>query len=105
MTLPAFDLSVLSVQGISGRLMIELLDGDVPVDEIEIGPVVFQVAAHAIFALWVLHLETCVIPVFFRERFSNFLVAIETFKCGSFSAKLMAARALGCPGQLLMRFG
>lgn len=98
MTLPAFDLSVLSVQGISGQLMIELLDGNLPVDETEIGPVVLQVAAHAIFALRILHLETCVVAVFFGEGFSDFLMAIETLKRGSFRAKLMAGRALGCPG-------
>ena len=105
MTLPAFDLSVLSLQWISGQLMIELLDGNVPVDETEIGPVVLEVAAYAIFALRVLYLQTCVIPVLFRERFSNFFVAIETLKCGSFCAKLVAACALGCTGQLLMRLG
>lgn len=100
----AFHLCVLSVQGIPGQLVVELFQWSIPVNEIEIDPVVLQMAADAVFPLWILHPEPEVIAVLLCERLGDFLVAIQALERRRVRAKLMATRALRRSGQGLMRF-
>jgi len=99
----ALNLCVLSIKRISAQLVIELLEGYVPVNQIEIGPIMLQVAAHAILAVGILHLQVRVVPVLLRKRLGDLLVAIQALKCRSLRPKLMAARALRCARQGLVR--
>jgi hypothetical protein len=92
---PAFDLRVLAVQRVPGQLVIKLLDGSIPVYQGESESVVFQVTTDAVLARRILHLETCVIPVFLRKRLGNLFVTIEALEDGGFRSELMATRALG----------
>ena len=67
-------------------------------NDVEIFAVVFQVAAHAILAGGILHVELKVVTVFGGEGLGDFLVAIEALKGGSTAAELVAGIALGGAG-------
>lgn len=56
---------VLSFQGVTCEAMIELLRWMLPVNELEIHPVVLEVAAYAVFAVGVSHLELRMIAPLF----------------------------------------
>jgi hypothetical protein len=75
------------------------------VNQIELLPVVLQVAVHAIFSIRILHLHMEVIAVFVGEVFGDFLVAVEAFKCGSAGPENVAGVALSCSGERGMGFG
>ena len=63
-------------------------------DDVEILAVVFQVAANAVLAGGIVHLELEVVAVFCGERLGDFFVAIEAFEGGSAGAELVAGIAL-----------
>ena len=67
--------------------------------------VVLQVAAHAIFAIGILHLHPEVVTVLVGEGFGNFFVAIEAFEGRRTRPKDMAGFALRCAAERRMRFG
>jgi hypothetical protein len=83
-------------ESIAGGTMVEVLFRWLPVNEVEVLSVVFQVAAHAIFALRILHLKAEVKAVFVRQGFRDFLMAIEAFKCGSTRTEDVAGITLRC---------
>lgn len=56
---------VLSFQGVACETMVELPLWMLPVNELEIHTVMLQVAAYAVFAVGVFHLELCVIAPLF----------------------------------------
>ena len=70
-----------------------------PMDQIEIFAIVFQVAPHAIFPIGIQHTEPRVVTVLAVEPAGNFFVAIQALKCRRARAELMATRALCCPCQ------
>ena len=92
------------IERVAREPVIELFERHLPMDQIEIESVVLQVAAHAIFALRILHLETRVIAVVPCKRLSDLLVALDAFECWSVRAKLMATRALRRSRQGLVGF-
>jgi len=88
------DVGVLALQRIAGEAVIEFCRWRFPVDDIEIFSVVFEVAANAILAGRIVHLELEVVAVFGGEGLGNFLMAIEALEGGSAGAELMAGIAL-----------
>jgi hypothetical protein len=48
---------MLFYEGISGEAMIELLQGRVPMDQRKILSIMFEMAAHAILAIGILHAQ------------------------------------------------
>src|ERR1700694_4600545 len=94
-----------SIQNIACQAVIELSKWQLPVDEVEVSAVVFEVAAHAVSALGILHLQAGVIAVFFRQRFGYFLVAVQAFKCRGLCTEQVATCALRGPRYTLVRFG
>ena len=68
-------------------------------NQIELLPVMLQVATHAIFSIRILHLHMEVVAVFVGEVFGDFLVAVEAFKCGSAGPENVAGVALSCSGE------
>ena len=85
--------------------VIKLFLGRLPVNQMEIFAVVLQMAANAVLATRILHLKLEVIAVLGVEAPGNFFVAIEALKRRRAGSELMAARALRCACQGLMRFG
>lgn len=96
---------VLPFQRIPGQPVIELLRWPLPVDEGKILAVVLQVAADAVLAVGIFHLQLGVIAPLLRKQLGNFFVAIQAFERGSAGAKLVAARTLRCSAKRLVRFG
>ena len=88
------DIGVLALQRIAGLAVIKLCRRRFPMDDVEIFAVVFQVAAHAVLAGGILHVQLKVVTVFGGEGLGDFLMAIETLKSGSAAAELVAGIAL-----------
>ncbi len=68
----------------------------------KIKPVVFEVAAHAIFAAGIFHPEPRVISTVRGEMLRNLLMALETLERRRAGSELVAARALRCARERLM---
>ena len=98
MTLRTRDVCVFAVEGVAGQLVVELLLRWLPVDQGEIDTVVFEMAAHTIFAVGIFHGEARVISATCGEMLRNLLVALETFECRGAGAELVAGRTLRCAG-------
>ena len=60
----------------------------------EILAVVVQMAANALFAVGILHLEPRMVSVVFRKQTRDLFMAFQTFERGCARTKLMAAGAL-----------
>lgn len=101
----ACDPRVLFHQGVSGQPMVELLNGRVPVDQRKILAIVFEVAAHAILAIGILHPQLRVIALFCRQAVCDFLVAFQAFEGWRAGAELVAGVALGRAVERLVGFG
>ena len=84
--------------------MIKLLDWNVPVNQVKINSIVFEMAVHAIFALRILHLQSGVITVFFRKGLGDFFMAVEAFEDRGFRAEHVTAVALTCATKAFMSF-
>lgn len=80
MALIAGKSSVAARQRITGFRVIESLETRLPVNEIEIHPVVIGVARHAILSCGALWQKARVQAAMFCKAHANFRVAIETFK-------------------------
>ena len=91
-------------QAVSRQAVIKLLLRRLPVHKVEVFAVVLEMAAHAILAVWVLHLNFGVIPMLCRQPLCNFFVTIQAFKDWSVAAKLVATCALRGSGQGLVSF-
>ena len=89
---------MLSLQVVARQPMIKLFLRRLPVNEIEVLTVVFKMAADAVFAVRVPHLNLRVISALRRQPLRHFLMTIETFEGRSASTELMATRALRRPG-------
>lgn len=63
-------------------------------DEAEIHTVVIEVAADAILAIGILHLDLGVIPVLRGQSLGHFFMAIQAFESRRAGAELVAAGAL-----------
>ena len=85
---------VFSHQVVARQAMIELLFRRFPVDQREILSVVFQMAAHAIFAIRILHLQARVKSVLPGDGLSDLLVAIQALEGWRAGAEFMATGAL-----------
>ena len=96
---------VFPLQRVAGQPVIELLRWPLPVNEGEILAVMLQVAADAVLAVGIFHLQLGVVAPLLRKQLRDFSMAIQTFERGSAGAKLVAARALRCSAERLVRFG
>jgi hypothetical protein len=70
-----------------------------PVDQIEVLAVVLQMAANAVFAVWVFHPQSRMVTAIRREALRYLLVTIEALECWRACAKLVAACALRCAAE------
>jgi len=64
-----------------------------------------QMAAHALFAVGILHLEPRMVSLVFRKQTRDFFVAFQAFERGCAGTELMAACALARATQGLMGLG
>ena len=71
-------------------------------NEIEVFAVVLQMAAHAVFPVWIAHLNLKVIAVLCGQAACDFFMAIQALKGRRAGSKLMATAALRCSRQRLM---
>ena len=94
MALLATNIRVLAFQRVAGLPVIELTDRPVPVNQLKIGAVVFQMAAHAIFAGGFAHLQPSVVAPPKGQKMTDFLMAIEALVRWLGGSKLMAGRAV-----------
>jgi hypothetical protein len=92
-------------QQITRQLVIELLEGRFPMNQLEICAIVVHVAPHAIGAVGILHPNLRVESLIACQSLSDFLVAVQTFECRRARPELVAGRALRSTAQRLMRFG
>ena len=86
----AGQIGVFAFELIARQPMFELLFRRFPMNEIEVFPIVLQVAAYAVLAIRILHLHLEVIAVLGGEILGDFLVAFQTFIRGSAGAELVA---------------
>lgn len=105
MALLAGNSGVLSFQWIARQAMVELLGRALPMDQRKIHSIVLQMAAHAVLAVRILHLQLRVVALLFGEQLRDLFVAVQTLECGRTGAEFVAARALCCSTELLVRFG
>lgn len=96
MTFLAGGIRVLSFQLVTCQSMIKLFLGRLPVNEMEILAVVFQMTANAVLAVGILHLKLRVVAMPGVEAPGNFLVAIQTLKGWRTGSELVATGALRC---------
>jgi hypothetical protein len=90
----AGDASVLSFQVVASQAMIKLFLRRLPVDEVEVFAIVFEVAAHTIFPIRIAHLKLGVISMIRSEPLGHFFVTIQAFESRSAGAELMTTGAL-----------
>jgi len=100
-----FDAGMFAFQGITGQAMIELFLGWLPVNQREILAVVVQMAANALFAVGILHLEPRMVSAVFRKQTRDFFMTFQTFERRCAGTELMAAGALARATQRLMGLG
>lgn len=86
----AGQIGVFAFELIARQSMVELLFRSFPMNEIEVFPIVLQVAAYAVLTIRILHLHLEVIAVLGGEILGDFLVAFQTFIRGSAGAELVA---------------
>ena len=89
---------MLALQVVPRQPVIKLFLRRLPVGQVEILAVVFQVAAHALFPIRIPHLNLRVIPVFRSDALRHLFMAIQAFEGRRAGAELMTARALRGPG-------
>jgi hypothetical protein len=74
----------------TGETVVEILRRGIPVNQPEIFPVMFEMAANTVSAVGIAHLKLRVIAELGSECVGNLLVTIETFESGSAGTKLVA---------------
>ena len=104
-TLSARDACVFALQSVSRKLVVKLLLRGLPVNQRKINPIVFQMAAHTVFAAGILHPEPRVISTVSRKTLRDLFVAVEALECRSARTELVASRALSRSCQRLVRGG
>jgi len=101
----AGDARVFPFQVVSRQPVVKLFLRRFPMQEIEVCPVMLEMAPHAVLTIGVRHLNLGVIPMLGSEPLCHFLMTIETLKGRRAGTKLVAARALCGSRQGLMSFG
>lgn len=104
MALFASDRRVFSFKRIPRQPVVKLPHGRFPVNQRKIHAVVLQMAAHALFAVRILHLQPRMVAPLLGKQLRNFLVATKAFEGGRAGAELVATRAFRCSAERLMRF-
>jgi len=95
---------VLPFQVVPGQPVIKLFLGWLPVNQRKLLAVVIEVAADAVLAIRIWHLQAGMITVIGGDALSDFLVAVEALEGRHAGAELMATGALRSTSQRLMRF-
>ena len=90
----AGQVGVLAFQSVAGQFMVEFLQGGFPADELEGFAIMFQMAAHAVLAIWIAHFEFKVITVPGRKILRNFLVATDALESRRAGSERMTGSAL-----------
>jgi len=93
----AGDRGVLIDERIAGLPVVELFERRLPMNEVEVLAIMFQVAANAIPAVGVLHPELGVKALIHRKPLGNFLMAFEAFESRRAGSELVAGVALRSP--------
>jgi len=101
-TFLACDAAVLLHKRIAGELMVELPEGWLPVHQCKIGSIVFEVASHAIMAIWIFHSNLSVETEMIGQPLRDFFVAVEALERRRAGAELVAGGALRRAVQGLM---
>ena len=104
MTFLASNARVLSLQLVARQPVIKLFLRSLPMDQVEVLAVVFQVATDAVFTIGIPHLKLGVIAVLCFQPFRYFFMAIQALESRRAGAELVAGYALGGSGQTLMGF-
>jgi len=95
---------VLFREWIACLAMIELLERWFPMNQRKILTIVFEVAAHAVPAIGILHLQKRVVALMGGQTVRNFLMAFEAFERRRACTELVAGVALGRAVEGLVRF-
>ena len=90
---------------ISREAMVELLDGCFPMNQRKILAIVFQMAAHAIPAVRIAHLQLRVVSLLRGQAVRDFLMAFQALEGGSARPELMARAALRGTAEGFVSFG
>jgi hypothetical protein len=96
---------VLSFQVVPRQPVIKLFFRGLPVDQIKVRAIVFEMAADALLPIRIPHLYLGVISVFCSNSLRYFFMAIQAFESRGASAELVTARALRGSSKRLMGFG
>lgn len=90
----ASERGVFALEFVARLAVVELFFRRFPVNEREVFAVVFQVTAHAVLAVRILHLYLVMVTVLGDDIVGDFLVAFQALEGGSARAELMAGVAL-----------
>lgn len=90
----AGDSGVLINQRVTRLPVIELFDRRLPMNEVEILTVMFQVTAHAVPAIGIFHSKLGVKTLVDGKALGNLFMTLETFECGRTRSELVAGVAL-----------
>src|SRR6267378_4495587 len=104
-TFLASNARMLSFQLVARQPVIKLFLRRLPMDQVEVLAVVFQVATDAVFTIGIPHLKLSVIAVLCFQPFRYLFMAIQALESRRAGTELVAAGALGGSGQTLMGFG
>ena len=100
----ARDAAMLFNQRIAGKPMVELPERWLPVHQRKVGSIVFEVAAHAIIAIRILHSNLRVETAMIGQSLCDLFVAVEALERRRACTELMAGGALRRAVQGLMSF-
>lgn len=90
--------SVLTFEHIPGLLVVKLLLGRLPVNQVEILAIVLQVTPHAVLPVRILHPQPGMVAMFGCKVLGYLFVAIQALKGGSAGSELVTTCALRCTG-------
>ena len=94
MTFFAGDTGVFALERVAAESVIEFLRGGFPVHDVEILTVVLEVAANAVLAGGIAHLNLKMVAVLGGEGLGDFFMTIKALEDGSAAAELVTRAAL-----------
>lgn len=95
----ASNVGVSALQRVPGLAVVKLADGLIPVHQFKFDAVVLQVAAHAVAAVGILHLQAGVISAPQTQETGDLFVTCEALERRLRGSKFMADGTLGCTVQ------
>lgn len=101
----AHEAGVFAFELVAGLFVIKFLQGRFPADQVKGLAVVFQVAAHTIFAIGIAHLHFEVVTVLRGKILRDFFVTIDALEGGSAGPERVAGSALRGAAEGRVGFG